>query len=140
MSYAGDLEWINDYVGVPYVVNGRDRAGWDCWGLVLAVYRDRLALELPDWRRPEPFGLAAQIRAFGEAWHDVQGRARAQALETPEAFAVALVARDRWPHHVGVVVGRGVLHCAAVNAGTVYDPVRRFLKLYSGVSWWRWLH
>jgi len=139
MNHAGDLEWINDYVGVPYVVNGRDRNGWDCWGLVLAVYRDRLGVELPDWRRPEPFGLVAQVRAFGEAWRDVQAGAQAIELTTPEPLAIALVARTAGaPHHVGVVAGRGVLHCAAVYGGTVWDTTGRFLKSYSGVSWWRW--
>jgi len=133
---AASLAWINDYVGVPYRVNGRDRNGWDCWGLVLAVYRDQLGLELPDWRRGEPFGLAAQVRAFRQAFRDAQGLALE--LEAPAPFAIVLVAREPAPHHVGVVAGAGVLHCAAADAGTTWDPMRRFRATYAPLSWWQW--
>jgi len=138
MSYAGDLTWVNDYVGVPYLVNGRDRNGWDCWGLVLAVYRERLGLELPDWQRDEPFGIAQQIRAFGKAWNEVKEGALATEIDAPEPFAIALVLRHFSPHHVGVVVGGGILHCAAPYGGTVYDPMARFLLRYPAPSWWQW--
>ena len=138
MLHAGDLEWINDYVGVPYVVNGRDRTGWDCWGLVLAVYREQLGLELPDWQRGAPFGLAQQVRAFGKAWDDVRADGLAVELEAPAPFAIALAVRHSAPHHVGVVAGRGVLHCAAAFGGTQYDPFFRFQRHYAPVSWWQW--
>src|SRR4029077_7528788 len=131
--------WINDYVGVPYRHNGRDRAGWDCWGLVLAVYRDRLGLTLPDWRWSEPFDLSAKLRAFGAAFDQVEAGAALE-LEAPEPFAIALVCYQgrAWPHHVGVVAGAGVLHAASTYGGTLYDPLPRFLKTFSGVTWWRW--
>src|SRR4029077_19729927 len=83
--------WINDYVGVPYRHNGRDRAGWDCWGLVLAVYRDMLGLELPDWRWAEPFSLSARVAVFGNAWAKVRESGMALELAAPEPLAIALV-------------------------------------------------
>jgi cell wall-associated NlpC family hydrolase len=148
------LDWINDYVGVPYVVNGRGRAGWDCWGLVLAVFREQRGVELPDWQREAPFDLAAQVRAFGRAWSAVQAGALAHKVEHPEHWSIAVVARRALPHHVGVVLGSssvigagdsgarpralGVLHCAEKMAGTVYDPLARFERNFPGAAWWRW--
>lgn len=31
---------LNDYSFIPYVENGRDEKGLDCWGLVRCVWRD----------------------------------------------------------------------------------------------------
>lgn len=137
MNYAGDLEWINDYVGVPYLENGRDRDGWDCWGLVMAVYRDRLGVELPDWKWTAPYGALDKLRAFGLAVDQADAEAWAHELEAPEAFALALVHGERRPHHVGVAVGAGVLH-AARYGGTLYDPAHRFVTQFPRVKWFRW--
>jgi NlpC/P60 family len=137
MNQAGDLAWINDYVGVPYVENGRGRDGWDCWGLVLAVYRDRLELELPDWTWQAPFGPLDKLRAFAGAVHDVDAAGAALELEAPEAWAIGLVHGDRRPHHVGVIVGAGVLHSQRYG-GTIYEPLHRFVANYPRVKWFRW--
>jgi probable lipoprotein NlpC len=138
-SAAYEYAWINDYVGVPYRHNGRDRDGWDCWGLVCAVYRDLLGVELPDWRWGEPFSLAARVQAFGNAWDKVKEFQWAAELDAPEPFAIALVLYPgrTLPHHVGVVAGAGVLH-AQDYGGTVWEPLGRFGHHYPGVTFWRW--
>ena len=138
MNHAGDLEWINDYVGVPYLENGRDRHhGWDCWGLVLAVYRDRLGIELPDWTWQAPFGPLDKLRAFDSAVRDAIDAGQAVELEAPEPWAIGLVHGERRPHHVGVAVNLGVLH-AARYGGTQYDPLYRFLRTHPRIKWFRW--
>ena len=136
-SSAYELEWINGYVGVPFLENGRDRNGWDCWGLVLAVYREQLGVELPDWQWAEPFGLSSKFRAFGDAIGQVLLHGHAGELEAPEPWAIALILNGGRPHHVGVVAGGGVLH-AARYGGTVFEPRARFLRTYSEATWWRW--
>jgi NlpC/P60 family len=137
MSNAGDLAWINDYVGVPFVENGRTRDGWDCWGLVVAIYRDRLGLELPDYQWRPPFGPFEKLAAFQRGKDSVDAGELAQALEAPEAWAIGLVRADRRPFHVGLSIGGGVLH-AQRYAGTVYEPLARFQSVYQGVKWFRW--
>lgn len=135
MSHAGDLEWINDYVGVPYLENGRDRDGWDCWGLVLAVYRERLALELPDWRWAPPYTALEKLRAFEEGVD--QADELVAELEAPEEFALGLVRAERRAHHIGIAVGGGVLH-AQRYGGTVWEPLARWQSNYPRVKWHRW--
>jgi cell wall-associated NlpC family hydrolase len=134
-------DWINDYVGVPYVPNGRNRSGWDCWGLVLAVYRDRLGVELPDWQWQAPWGHRQRLTAFVRALADVNGGAQVLRLAAPEPWAIALIQYATHPHHVGVVAGGGVLH-AQPYGGTVYEPMARFLagpnSNYGGAQWYRW--
>lgn len=131
------FDWINAYVGVPYLINGRDRKGWDCWGLVLAVYRDRLDTELPDWRRGGNLGLAEQIRAFDAGWRQVEKGCHAMPLRFPMDYAVGVVLNMARPHHVGLSIGGGVLH-AARYTGTVWEPRARFLKAYPTTRWYAW--
>lgn len=38
--------WWNGYVGLPFLANGRDRRGIDCWGLDRLVYMDKLGIYL----------------------------------------------------------------------------------------------
>lgn len=134
---AAPMAWVNDYVGVPYAVNGRDREGWDCWGLVLAVFADRLGVTLPDWRWQEPFALSDKLRAMRGAWRDVDKQGDALELGAPRDFAIALVAVYGQPHHVGLSIGTGVLH-AQRYGGTVYEPRSRFLASYPSTRWFQW--
>jgi hypothetical protein len=132
-----DLSWLNSYVGTPYVENGRDDDGYDCWGIVVAIYRDRLGVELPDWRWHAPFGPAEKLRAFGESADTAIG-VSAHEIETPEPWAIGLLYGERRPHHVGVAIGSGVLH-ARRYGGTVYEPEARFIAQGGRPRWFRWL-
>ena len=42
-------EWMRRAIGVPFVEMGRDFDGWDCWGLVIAAYRDVAGIGIPDY-------------------------------------------------------------------------------------------
>lgn len=132
---TGD-DWVNRHVGIPYMPGGTTVHGFDCWNLVRAVYRDRLGIDLPDWRWSEPFGLSAKLAAFDAALADPA--CTATELAAPEPFAIALIVQGNRPHHVGVVAGGGVLHTDRW-AGSRFDPMARFRRSYPAVRWWRWL-
>lgn len=39
---------LNDLIGKPYEFRGRGNPGYDCWGLVVEVYR-RFEFSIPDY-------------------------------------------------------------------------------------------
>lgn len=112
--------WSIPYVGIPFVDGGRDRAGLDCWGLVHAVYREVLGIDLPTYGEISAHDVARvteRIRedSAGAPWLPVSG--------APQPFDV-LVMRGK-PLHVGVMVDRAnVLHVEAATASVIV-PIAR---------------
>ena len=43
------LSCLDDFTRIPYLENGRDENGCDCYGLVWLYYRHILKIELPDY-------------------------------------------------------------------------------------------
>lgn len=43
------IKAADQYVGVPYVIHGRDSAGWDCWGCVATLRRVLFDKPTPSW-------------------------------------------------------------------------------------------
>lgn len=84
---------IADYVGIPYVLHGRDRQGADCYGLVCLVYKEMLGIVLPEYTYQDRQDGGALIDAQRQLWRE---------LENPEPYCVAVVRSD--PMHCAVVI------------------------------------
>lgn len=118
-------DWWGAYVGRAFEDGGRGPVTFDCWGLVRAVYRDRLGLDLPLHEGVR----AADHRSVAQAMQDSARRAEWAEVAEPRAFDVMLARRDphsRWPGHVGVMIdGARVLHVWAgrnVHVARLVDP------------------
>lgn len=73
---------------------GRAPDEMDCYGFALAVYRDGLGLDLPDFTgEHEPVTIARWFRAQKESW---------VRLEQPEPYCLVALGRARHVTHVGV--------------------------------------
>jgi len=135
---TGDLAWINDYIGLPYRVNGRDRSGVDCYGLILLVARDRLGVELPDWQMTTVGDLAEVSRALADNVAAEMSRARAYRVDDFEPWAVVVVERAGAAHHIGLCLGNGVLHAYRRRSGSSFDVRSRFDMTFPHRSYYRW--
>lgn len=107
------MSWTNDYIGIPFRDNGRDRQGVDCYGLVYLVYKERELGLLPrDWCQPH-------IRAEGKHLI-IQLHSSFWKVDEPQDGDI--VAFNLHPLHLGIVCGGGnFLHvqlgkCAVVES------------------------
>lgn len=118
------MDWWSEYVGLPFQDGGRGPQAYDCWGLVVRVYQDRLGIALPSYGEISARDLARIARAM-EAGKDDGW----QVIETPQALDVALMRSGRGGQrvvHVGVMVdARRVLHVEEAAAAAVV-PVAHF--------------
>lgn len=103
------LHWSAEFVGLPWAEKGRDRAGVDCWGLVVIAFASR-GIALPSYAADYVCVAEREQNAklfdreFRSPWIDV-------AVGTEREWDVVLFRRMGVPAHVGIVVGEGrMLH------------------------------
>ena len=109
------MHWTADYVGLPFVDGGRDRAGVDCWGLVCLVFADRLGITLPGYGEIS----AAELLRVSRAMAEYRDAGPWRPVYRPAAFDVVLMRGTTEHHgslvgvpcHVGVMAdGQSLLH------------------------------
>ena len=95
-------QWWNDYLGLPYVANGRARSGLDCWGLVRLVHAEVFGNDLPSFADryivSERDKTAELIALNKEAWTKV---------EVAQTGDVALFRILGEASHVGIITRPG---------------------------------
>lgn len=103
------MDWAAPYVGIPDIAKGRTRAGIDCWGLAMLVYREVKGIDLPDYaaeylddRDHAEIGAIARREKVAARWRMVA---------EPKEFDLLLFSVARHDSHVGIHVGAGqMLH------------------------------
>jgi cell wall-associated NlpC family hydrolase len=92
-------------IGVPFLDQGRDFHGWDCWGLVVRAYRECFGVELPGYEHIS----ALNSREAGEII-DAQKQLWIEVEAHQERPGDVIVLREgSWPCHVGLVVKAGLM-------------------------------
>lgn len=117
--------WATAYVGLPWVAGESD-----CWHFSRRVWSERFGWTVP----PVPVDATdarAARRAFavgyqGTGWAPVAG------VCAPAEGNAVLMAKGRWPCHVGVLVvlpeGHSVLH-SVEGTGVIVTPLPRLADL-----------
>jgi cell wall-associated NlpC family hydrolase len=108
---------VLDLLNKPYKLNGRGPDSYDCWGLVMEVYR-RLGITLLDINNVVL--SRRDIIRMMQAHEPMTGFQECQG--DPKDFDLLYDARKG---HVGMIVGNKVLH-AADGFGVVYMPLDMF--------------
>lgn len=125
--------WCLEYVDKPWVAAAEGPEAYDCWGLLKAVYKNKLGVDLHDYGQVNRHSLreiTAQMDhpQIEEEWVRVR--------IPQEGDAVALSQRNKY-HHVGVYIdyhGGHVLH-SADNDRVIVEPIGSMSR---GV--WRKIH
>ena len=117
---------VSDYIGIPFRLSGRDRAGIDCYGLVRLVYWESLGVALPEYgSRYDADSAAAQLA------ETIEGAAKEPEWETIPLAALREfdVLRFRTFRltldHVGLFVGKGTALHTTEKTGSIAEPLDR---------------
>ncbi|HEY9544770.1 MAG TPA: NlpC/P60 family protein [Solimonas sp.] len=106
------------YIGIPFVDDGKTRAGVHCWGLLQMYYAEQLGITLPDYplTAADRDGTAAALRdaiAAGE-WLPV---------DTPIDGDMVTMAHQRDPCHIGMFAAGMVLHATSISGSVIAETM-----------------
>lgn len=130
-------EIVNGELGKPFVWGGRSDDAYDCWGLVLRVYR-LLGWPNPgDWTSPEDGAAvtACVARVMEREFHGCDW----VRVEHPRPGDVAALSTHTKLHHVGVVTPFGVLHTNRRHGVVVAKEAVLKAIGYRTVEYYRWV-
>lgn len=100
---------LNDLIGKPYEFKGRGNPGYDCWGLVVEVFR-RFGIDLPDY---SVSAQSAREESCQAEFHDkIKNESvvedRWKKLDIPEIPCIVLLkAHLIFAQHIGAYIGYG---------------------------------
>ena len=132
MRTLGDMSWLNEYIGIPYVFGGRDTDGLDCYGLVKIIYQKEYGETLPDWLTD-----VSDLRVRNEEFTKAITSGDFVEMEVPKDGDFVVCYRTRAAHHMGLYFAGGVIHCVD-GIGVVYEPLPRFQANYTNVIFGEW--
>jgi hypothetical protein len=132
MRTLGDMNWLNDYIGIPYVEGGRDYKGCDCYGLVKLVYQFEYGIELPDWCTDH-----RDFKRYDKMIKGVVCGGDFTPMDAPHDGSFVIVERAKLSHHIGLFYGSGVLH-AERGMGSIYEPLSRFKQRFPNCKFGEW--
>jgi len=127
---------VNCFIGLPYREGARGPDAFDCYGLIIEVFRQLRGINLPDFYQDGP-GVQQASRAIAAAVRGEAAGGRCEKVEEPQNFDFAIAGSATRPHHVGLVANGGVLH-ASKAFGSAWHPVYRFKMLYPETGFYRW--
>lgn len=115
-----NTNWAQDYIGIPYALHGRSRAGVDCYGLVCLVFNDLLDVKLDifdgkynDHTIRTNATLISDCGHFG--WSPVPFKA------TLQAFDVAVLSLAGYPAHVALMLDNDTFMHSIKPIGVVLE-------------------
>lgn len=109
---------MEQYVGIPFQANGRDRSGIDCWGLVRLVYSEHLGIDLPSYDGVFNGHRDAQAAGALMARESVKW----QQVEQWQPMDVLLLrVSSAIPTHVALYIGNGLMLHALDGADSTIE-------------------
>ncbi len=114
--------WVNKYIGIPYVVRGESFDGADCLGLAKLIYREELDIQLPNYNNigTEDLDAAAnEIATHKDGWVRV---------DEPSEFCVVLLKLAGYPIHLGVCINNSeMIHSLKCHNSAI--------ERFNGMKW-----
>jgi cell wall-associated NlpC family hydrolase len=109
--------WVKNYIGIPFISNGRTKEGCDCYGLVRLVLQNEYGVNLP-----ELSNNYANALCIAEANRLFEGRLpvlSAGKIPAVEEKAVIVIRNEGRPCHLGIFAGGGYALHTNLKTGSV---------------------
>lgn len=124
--------WALGYLGKPWQAGVYGPDAFDCWALLVDIYKNQLGIDLPlhsDVERGNQFAMSARALKEKCAWFDIG--------VPSDMCAVGLSNIPSRVHHVGVYLkeSNSVLHTQKTS-GCVIEPLQSVLAKFSHVSYY----
>ena len=117
---------VENYIGIPFLKNGNNRNGCDCWKLIVMVYREQLGIDLPDYAEIFVDDSLASLRRVARTMKEE--RLKWRQVQTPIPYDVILLRVDGLVCHAGLVIDRRrMLH--------IMDGTDSTVEEFTGLQW-----
>lgn len=107
------MKWVYEYIGLPYKLNGRDRGGIDCWGLVWLVLAEQFGVDLPSLQGQ--YDDAGDHGGISRLIDETRVLVDAVQVDYPADGDIVVLRYMGYTTHVGVVAGPYVLHITGMK-------------------------
>lgn len=127
------LDYIS-LIGSPYAKAGRGDPGYDCYGLLIELFR-RAGDEIPDYASPADRDAIALLMAEEKKkWREKWRRGTPFDLRLVVPKDVLMIAINGVPFHVGMCVERNkFIHVWEKCGGALVEPITRWQHRIVGV-------
>jgi len=109
---------VIDYIGIPYVDFGRDANGFDCWGLVMQIYKDK-GITLKDYAYESPEDVKNNESIYKDQYLIGDWRKESE----PSEGDIIVFNIAGYPSHVGVIIDKYRFIHAHKSCGVAIEKI-----------------
>ena len=110
-------KWVNKYIGIPFVSNGRTMEGCDCYGLIRLVLHNEYGICLPELS--DNYTDAQNIKETARLFAEHRPVIAAEKLPGPKERALVVITEHGRPCHAGIAAGGGYILHTGAKTGSV---------------------
>jgi hypothetical protein len=102
------MVWGDQYVGLPFLAGGKTRAGIDCWGLVLLVWKEQCLHDFENLQKLRH--RSKDIAPMGDRYPQIEKQDAKRFDAAIVAVEVATAAGWQMKEkHIGIVIDKGLI-------------------------------
>jgi len=119
------LRLATNLIGTPYLVNGKDPKGFDCWGLVWYFY-NKIGIKTTD---PLDYSFRKTAKTKSKAFNEALISNNFVRIEKPQKNCIVSFSKNGYTVHVGIFLGKteGCLH--SCSNGVVCENIEKIKSL-----------